>query len=76
MPHIGDVDDVPDLETFPDQRPLQGVGEDIRSHVANVLVGVDGRAAGVQADPAGTAGRGGLGGMEIGDLAGQCVEQP
>ncbi len=70
MAHIGDVDDMADLEALPPQHPLERVGEDVGPHVLDVLVCVDGRAAGIHAD-LGRADR-----SEIRYLAGQRVEQP
>ena len=42
---IGDVDDVGELVALVAQRPAQRIGEDIRPHVADVLVVVDRRPA-------------------------------
>src|SRR5579859_4482398 len=70
VPDIGDVDDVPDPQALPGQRALERVGEDVGPHVPDVLVGVDRRPARVDPD-VGRPGR-----REVGDLAGQRVEQP
>ena len=49
VPHIGDVDHVPDRDALPAQRAPHRVGEHVGAHVAQVLVGVHGRAAAVHA---------------------------
>ena len=49
VPHVGDVDHVPDADALPAQRAPHGVGEHVGAHVAQVLVGVHGRAAAVHA---------------------------
>ncbi len=46
---VGDVDDVGDAQPLGEQRALEQVGEEVRAHVADVLVRVDGRPAGVDA---------------------------
>src|SRR5258707_4213791 len=69
MTDVGDVDHVPDRQALEHQRPLEGVCEHVGSHVADVLVGVDGRSARVHPDLAGP------GWLEPGDFAGQGVEE-
>ena len=48
---VGDVHDLAHLVALPLQRPAKPVGEDVGAQVAEMRVGVDGRAAGVDADP-------------------------
>ena len=50
VPHVGDVDDVMDFIAAVFEGTPQDVFEDIGAQVADVLVVVHGRAAGVQAD--------------------------
>ena len=50
VPHVGDVDDVMDFIAAVFEGAPQDVFEDIGAQVADVLVVVHGRAAGVQAD--------------------------
>ena len=50
VPHVGDVDDVVDLIAAVFEGAPQDILEDIGAQVADVLVVVHGRAAGVQAD--------------------------
>ena len=69
MADVGDVDDMPDLESLPGQGPLECVGEDIGPHVADVLVGVDRRSARVHAHMRRVQRD------EVGDLPGQGAEQ-
>lgn len=50
MTDVGDVDDVANIKVLPPQGPLQGVGEHVSPHVADVLVGVHRRPARVHRD--------------------------
>jgi len=67
--HIGDVDDVGELQPLPRERAPQHIGKHVSTHVADMRVVVDRRPAGVDARLAG------VDGLEHLDLAGERIEQ-
>ena len=69
MADIGDVDDMGKPVPLPTQRPAQQIGKNISAHIADMLIIIDRRAAGI--DPCFA----GMDGHELLDLASQAVEQ-
>ena len=47
MADIGDIDDMGEPVALPAQRPAQQIGENIGAHIADMLIIIDGRAAGI-----------------------------
>ena len=66
---ISDVDDMGELVALPLQRPPQRIGEHIGAHIADMLVVIDRRPAGIDARLTGVDGGEGF------ELAGERVEQ-